>query len=40
MLQISKEMKQLVVKADERTIVARAEKLSATVEEERDWFRE
>lgn len=40
MLEISKEMKQLVVKADERAIAAKAEKLAVTVEEERDWFRE
>lgn len=40
MMQISKEMKQLVVKADERAIAAKAEKLAVTVEDERDWFRE
>ena len=40
MLEISKDMKQLIVKADERAIAAKAEKLATTVEEERDWFRE
>lgn len=32
-------MKQLIEKADEQAIKAKAEKLAVTVEEERDWFR-
>ena len=39
MVDISKDMQQIIVKADETAIKAKAEKLAMTVEQERDWFK-